>query len=148
MTKRTYWYALLPILALAGAMLTGGCGLKRGTYQPKVETETQWQRGVYLYSQNCAGCHGDDGEGDEDNPAIAGEGALALDPKWKDSERKVKFETAADVFEFVKAQMPPMEPGNLSDDKTWAILLYVLKQAQVETPEELTAENAASVKLR
>ena len=36
--------------------------------------EDQWSRGVFLYGQNCAGCHGDDGEGDEETPAIAGEG--------------------------------------------------------------------------
>ena len=37
--------------------------------------QDQWSRGVFLYGQSCAGCHGDHGEGDDETPAIARDGA-------------------------------------------------------------------------
>lgn len=110
--------------------------------------EDQWSRGVFLYGQNCAGCHGDDGEGDEETPAIAGEGALSSSAP-EGSEREATFTTAADVFGYVKSDMPPLAPGSLGDDEYWAIIHYVLKQAQIEPGVDVvSADNAANIKLR
>ncbi len=110
--------------------------------------EDQWSRGVFLYGQSCAGCHGDNGEGDEETPAIAGDGALSSSAA-EGSERQATFDTAADVFAYVKSDMPPLAPGSLSDDEYWAIVHYVLKQAQIDLGvDTLGADNAASIKLR
>ena len=62
--------------------------------------EDQWSRGVWLYGQHCASCHGEDGEGDEDAPPLSGEGALPQQASWEDSPRTQSFDTAADVFGF------------------------------------------------
>src|SRR5262245_60631798 len=67
---------------------------------------TQSQRGMFTYGRNCAGCHGESGEGGEDVPALVGEGALPRDPK-EGAERTKPFETAADVFAYAKETMPP-----------------------------------------
>jgi len=110
--------------------------------------EDQWSRGVFLYGQSCAGCHGDDGEGDDDTPAIAGVGALPMTAP-EGSEREVTFETAADLFGYVKSNMPPLAPGSLADDEYWAIVHYVLKQAQIDPGVDVVSpDNAAGIKLR
>ena len=132
------------------ALCAGSCGPRKTIISPGDTTEhNQWERGVWLYGQHCAGCHGDNGEGSEDDaPAIAGEGRLAHKSASEDSERTATFDTAADVFAYVKAEMPPLAPGSLSDEQYWDVMLYVLKQAEISAPaEDLTAANAAGEKL-
>lgn len=109
--------------------------------------EDAWSRGVWLYGQHCAGCHGDNGEGGDDAPPLAGQGALPRDPR-PGSDRTTSFGSAADVFALVREQMPPMDPGSLSDEECWALMVYVLKQASIPAPAELGPTNAASVTLR
>ncbi len=108
----------------------------------------QWSRGVWLYGQHCAGCHGDNGEGDEDSPALVGEGALKARP-GPDGEPAGTFDNAADLHAYVLAEKPPLEPGSLSDAQVWALLVYVLRQAGIDTPEgDLGPDNASAVALR
>ena len=54
-------------LIFAGLFLLGGLVLATGSVQAGGDVA----RGMEL-SEDCAGCHGDDGKGDEDNPLIAG----------------------------------------------------------------------------
>jgi cytochrome c len=136
------------LLAGAAAVVAGGCFKKTTLELDKGTREDQWARGVWLYSQNCANCHGESGEGDDDVPILAGEGALPSTPR-EGSERKKSFDTAADVFDFVKVAMPPLDPASLTDEQYYAIVLYVLKQANIEVPKgTLGPENASDVKLR
>lgn len=107
----------------------------------------QWSQGVWLYGQHCAGCHGDDGAGDEDTPAIAGDGALPESPR-PSSERTARFRTAEDVFAFVNKTMPPMAPGSLKPTEYWAVVAYALKQAGVKMKADLGPSNARAVELR
>ncbi len=132
-------------LALSLAAMDGCAPQASGSNTPDAEQakEDTWARGVFLYGQHCAGCHGDDGEGGEDRPALA---PLARDPR-AGSERKVAFRTAADVQGYVRANMPPLEAGSLSDADAWALTLYVLRQAGVTAPNDLGAGNGARVKL-
>jgi mono/diheme cytochrome c family protein len=115
--------------------------------------DDQWSRGVWLYGQSCSGCHGDDGEGAEDTPKLAGDGAMPLEPP-EGSDRTAKLGHAGDLFAYIKAEMPPLEPGSLTESQYWAITFYILKQAQIDvSPERLGAEelgsgNAAKVTLR
>ena len=109
--------------------------------------QDQWSRGVYLYGQHCAGCHGDAGAGDEDTPPLVGEGALPVEPR-AGSERSLPFRHAGDLFAFVKASMPPLDPAGVSDRDTWAILAMILKDNGVDVPDPLGPDNAARVPLR
>jgi mono/diheme cytochrome c family protein len=88
---------------------------------------TQSQRGMFVYGQSCAGCHGESGEGDADTPALVGEGALPRDPN-EGAEPRPPFDTAGDVFAYVKGSMPPTSPGSLSDAEYWAVVRYLVEE--------------------
>jgi cytochrome c len=115
---------------------------------PDDDPKDQWSRGVWLYSGNCANCHGENGEGNEDAPAIAGKGALPHLPADDEADRKVAIDTAADLFGYVKESMPPLDVGCLTDDQLYAVMNYVLKQADISFSEDITRKNAGNIKLR
>ncbi len=137
--RRWLWSAAAASGALA-AMVS--CAPQWDPVPPKLPDDP-WSRGVVLYGQKCAGCHGEDGEGSEDRPALA---PLRRAPA-AGSERKTAFATAADLQAYVRANMPPLEAGSLSDDEAWALTTYLLRQADIAAPAELTAKNAAQVKI-
>jgi cytochrome c len=85
--------------------------------------------GQKLYGANCAGCHGNSGEGTKDAPAVVGldKGALPLQPAATAKYRKTEFKTVADIAEFVVKTMPPKAPGSLSAEEYFAILAFDLK---------------------
>jgi len=132
--------------ALTVALIGMGCGPKMTTVGTPGEAAPRdaWSRGVYGYNRHCVGCHGEDGQGEDEAPPLIGEGAW---PQTRDGRDGV-FETAADAFVFIKANMPPMEPGNLGDDQYWVILHYLLKEHGRALPEALGPANAGGVKLR
>jgi cytochrome c len=107
----------------------------------------QVERGAGLYAANCAGCHGDGGQGTAKGPAVVGDGVLPLDPPQSAKHRKVQFKTALDVFLWVKQNMPAGDPGSLTDDEYVAILAFDLKANGVELDEALGAESAAKLEL-
>ena len=137
------------VVALVVAMVGSACGTPRTIISSGGDIpEDQWSRGVYLYGQHCSSCHGENGEGDEDTPAIAGAGALSREAV-EGSLREVPFDSAADVFAYVKEEMPALEPGTLSDDVYWTVVAYTLKQASIDIGDEpLGPENGKAVKLR
>ncbi len=107
-------------------------------------TGDQTAVGAKLYAENCASCHGNGGEGNAKAPAVVGRGALPLDPP-AGHKRTAKFHTAADIFQFVKANMPPDKPGSLTDEQYAAILTFDLKANGVDmTGKKLDATTASS----
>jgi len=117
------WIGLAAALAVGcgGAESGGGAQSPAGAGAPD-----QVAAGAKLYGEKCAECHGAHGEG-QPGPALVGKAALPLDPPAGAKFRKVQFHTAADVFKFVKATMPPKAPGTLSDADYGAILAFDLK---------------------
>jgi mono/diheme cytochrome c family protein len=85
--------------------------------------------GQKLYSEQCAGCHGNSGEGTKDGPAVVGldKGALPLEPASTAKYRKTQFKTVADIADFVVKSMPPKAPGSLTGEEYLAILAFDLK---------------------
>lgn len=109
----------------------------------------QAAEGQKLYADNCASCHGANGEGGK-APRLVGvsEGALPLDPPSGAKYRKSQFRTAADVASFVVKAMPPNNAGKLSEDQYWAILAFDLKANGVDLgTKHLDATTAPSVVL-
>lgn len=104
-------------------------------------------RGGELYAANCAGCHGDAGQGGDKAPPVVGKAALPLDPR-PGSKRGVQFKTALDVFKFVKANMPPGKGGSLTDDEYLAIMAFDLSANGVDlSGKTLDAATAESIVL-
>lgn len=141
------WDVIASALGASAVLLAGvGCGPRMTTVGVSGDgiPRDAWSRGVYEYNRNCAGCHGEDGQGEDDAPPLIGEGAW---PQTRDG-RDMAFETAADAHAYVKENMPPMEAGELADGQYWVILHYVLQEHGRKLPTELSAENAANVTLR
>jgi mono/diheme cytochrome c family protein len=130
------------IAGLLCVALLLACAPRRTTIASLDDGPTdQWSRGVWLYGQHCAGCHGEHGEGDEDAPALVGDAAL------KPGGEAEGFATAADVFRYAQQHMPPMSPGSLAEPEYWAVVRYVLDMGERDVGE-LDAKRAAQVKLR
>jgi cytochrome c len=139
------------IAALTGAMGLGlAVGCARAPMAPIEEgmpavRSDQATRGGQLFAANCSKCHGNDGKGTKEAPAVVGQGALPLDPPAGAKFRKGQFRTAKDVLEFVKTKMPADNPGSLSNGDYEAILAFDLKANGVELQtEQVSASNAAT----
>jgi mono/diheme cytochrome c family protein len=95
---------------------------------PSASFDQQASIGQELYGAQCASCHGANGEGKK-GPRLVGvaAGALPLEPPSGRKYRKGEFHTAADVANFTVKNMPPDNPGSLTEDQYWAILAFDLK---------------------
>ena len=105
-----------------------------------VYTEKQAQRGSDLYGPKCAGCHGDDLEGDiVEHPALAGGDFMW---KWNGS-------TLAPIFQRIHRDMPINNAGSLTRDQSVDLLAYILSMNQLPASQrELPSDPAALGEIR
>jgi cytochrome c len=142
----------LRLLSLASLIfIAGGAGCATTSSAPTATPAPtsfadQVALGATLYSQDCASCHGDAGQGDK-APRVVGlkDGALPLDPPADRKFRKSQFVTVADVATFTVANMPPKKGGSLTGDQYWAILAFDLHANGVDLPAALTPAVAATL---
>lgn len=132
-----------------GNTSTQGNGGPQGNDDPPETFDEQAALGHGLYEQNCARCHGANGQGTAEAPRVVGmaEGALPLDPPPGAKLRKTQFRTAADVANFAVHNMPKDAPGSLPASTYWAILAATLKANGVELSQPLGPSNAKDVVL-
>jgi len=104
--------------------------------------------GEVLYTEKCASCHGDFGEGRDRWPVLAGGQGTLRD------ERPVKtvgsyWPFLSTVYDYVRRAMPFGDARSLSDDDVYAITAYILYLNDVVTEEdfELSDANFAGTKL-
>ena len=81
--------------------------------------------GEEIFSAQCAGCHGDFGEGTGRYPVLAGGFDTLTD------ERPVKtvgsyWPYLSTVFDYVRRAQPFGAPGSLSNDDVYAVTAYIL----------------------
>lgn len=81
-----------------------------------VYTAEQAKRGLELYSNECASCHGSDLTGGESAPPLAGAGFLS---NWTTL-------TVGDLFERTRVSMPENNPGKLSRAQSADVVAYLL----------------------
>ncbi len=129
--------------------------------------------GAALFHRQCAGCHGERGEGGSSAPRVLGEGALPeyprarnlnADPAAGDPETlrlnaqsrpqgapwRDPFRTANDLHHYVSENMPPSEQQRsaLTPSDTWAIVDFMLRAHGVAVPPTGVSEaNAKTVQL-
>ncbi len=103
--------------------------------------------GEEIYSEKCASCHGDFGEGIDRWPVLAG-GQDSLT-----SERPVKtigsyWPFLSTVFDYVNRAMPFGEAQSLEPDEVYAITAYLLNLNDVVDSEfELSRDNFVKTRL-
>jgi mono/diheme cytochrome c family protein len=101
-----------------------------------VFTQEQADRGEGVHAAVCSRCHGRrlDGAGDADmpvSPAIAKSSFL----------RKWDGQSLEGLFEFIRATMPPINPGSLSDDQYIDAIAHMLAVSEMPAGEkELPAD--------
>jgi mono/diheme cytochrome c family protein len=83
-----------------------------------VYTEEQAGRGIPLYQQECASCHGKAMEGGGQTPPLAGD----------DFKGNWNGQPLGDLFDKMSTSMPADRPGKLSGGQNASILAYMLKQ--------------------
>lgn len=104
-----------------------------------VYTTAQSKRGEELYEGACGQCHGLrlDGGGQADmppSPAIARDSFLF---KWKGK-------TVAELFTYVRTQMPTDNPGSLSDQESADAIAYMFAYSEIPAgPKELPPDPKA-----
>ncbi len=134
-------------LLLLTSLLAVACARRSTVIAGGELPQDQWSKGVWLYGQHCAGCHGENGEGSEDGPALVGAEAIPEESSG-DSDRKVPLRSYADVFAYSSTEMPPLEPGTISAESMWSILAYLAKERGATWEGDLGASNAGSIPLR
>ncbi len=105
--------AAAAVLAAAGALAQAPASVWDGVY-----ADEQAARGVSLYQQECASCHGKALEGAGVFPPLAGD----------DFKSNWNGKPLGDLFEKMRVTMPADHPGKLSRDQNADILAYMLKQ--------------------
>jgi quinoprotein glucose dehydrogenase len=127
----------LAIAAIAAIALPAQSGL-RSTWDG-VYTKAQADRGKELYGRLCAECHGEDLEGDPENPPLA---TSSFVYKWNGL-------TVGDLFERVHKDMPANRRGSLTRRKAADLVAYLLSFNKFPAGDsELAAELAELRQIR
>lgn len=105
------------------------------------------QDGKVVYQDQCAICHGDKGEGDEQFsvPALASDGKPDHGFKWSTGHA---WPCATSIFDYVRVAMPMFDPKGLSDEDVYAVTAYVLHlNGFLPEDGEVTQESLPKVKM-
>lgn len=148
MTRFRSFLILMTVAACGGSTSPASApGPGPGPGDTGTTAAAQVEDGAELYGRYCADCHGADGSGSAQAPALVGPGALALDPPAAAEHRQVQFGTAHDVFAWVADNMPADDPGSLSGEQYAAILAFALTANGVELTAPLDAAAARVIVL-
>jgi cytochrome c len=104
--------------------------------------------GEAIFTETCAVCHGDFGEGRDRWPVLAG-GYDTLTAERPEKTIGSYWPYLSTVYDYVRRAMPFGDARSLSDDDVYAITAYLLYLNDVVTDEafELSKQNFTSVRL-
>jgi S-disulfanyl-L-cysteine oxidoreductase SoxD len=104
------------------------------------------ERGRVVFSEQCAACHGADGQGGVGDRLVGGQGTLA-------SAKPVRtvgsyWPYAPTLFDYIRRAMPQNAPQSLSDQDVYAVSAYILNlNGLVPADAVLDAKTLAAVKM-
>ena len=81
-------------------------------------------QGKQVFADNCAACHGENGQGGLRDRLVGGQGTLASDMPVKTVGSFWPYATT--LFDYIHRAMPYPTPGSLSVDETYAVTAYIL----------------------
>jgi S-disulfanyl-L-cysteine oxidoreductase SoxD len=120
--------------------LPNGAGLPDGK-----GTATQ---GEALYRDNCASCHGPNGEGNlpQGPQLVGGIGSLASDNPVRTVGSFWPYATS--VWDYIHRAMPLNQPGSLSADETYAVTAFLLNRNKIiQANEVMSKESLPKVRM-
>jgi len=110
-----------------------------------------YAQGERVYQTKCLACHGDKlqgtGQGDR---LIGGRGTLVNNDPTKAPVKTIEsyWPYATTIFDYVKRAMPFNAPGSLTDDEAYAVVAYILGEANVVAKNEvINASTLAKVQM-
>ena len=117
--------------------LSNGAGLPEGK-----GTASQ---GEAVYRDQCASCHGPNGEGKPEGPQLVGGiGSLTSDNPIKTVGSYWPYATT--VWDYIHRAMPLNQPGSLSADDTYAVTAFLLNRNKIiETNQVISNETLPKV---
>jgi mono/diheme cytochrome c family protein len=89
--------------------------------------------GKEVFAENCAACHGDNGQGGIKDRLVGGQGTLASDKPIKTVGSFWPYATT--LFDYIHRAMPYQAPGSLSVDDYYAVAAYVLSLNGILPPD-------------
>lgn len=97
-------------------------------------------QGKAIFSESCAACHGDKGQGQLADALVGGKGSL-------DTAKPLKtvgsfWPYAPTVFDYIRRAMPFNAPQSLTDDQVYAVTAYLLFLNGI-LPESATLDAAS-----
>ncbi|MFU1981439.1 c-type cytochrome [Bordetella hinzii] len=116
----------------------------RGALYPKITKPKEGYdlgRGLAVYQQNCALCHGEQGQGTRD-----AQGQMKFPPLWGAESYNwgagmARIDTAAG---FIKANMPMGKPYSLSDQQAWDVAAFINSHERPKDPRQTGTVEAAA----
>src|SRR3984893_13395453 len=102
--------------------------------------------GKLVFAENCAACHGDNGQGGIKDRLVGGQGTLASDKPIKTVGSFWPYATT--LFDYIHRAMPYQAPGSLSVDDYYALTAYILSLNGILSPDgKLDKETLSKVKM-
>ena len=115
------------VAALPAHVFADGTGLPIGSGSA--------EQGKQLYSQHCADCHGNVGQGGRAVELVGDRTLLATD--IPDRGIAVYWPFAPTLFEYVRRAMPPEKPYSLTVTEVYAIVAHLLELNGLSAPGEI-----------
>jgi cytochrome c len=103
-------------------------------------------RGRELFAQQCASCHGDNGQGGVGDQLIGGQGTLATAKPVRTVGSYWPY--APTLFDYIRRAMPQNAPQSLSNGDVYAVAAYVLSlNGLVSADATIDAKSLAAIKM-
>ena len=110
-----------------------------------------YAQGEKVYQAKCLACHGDKLQGTPlGDRLLGGRGTLVNNSAAKAPVKTVEsyWPYATSVFDYVKRAMPFNAPGSLTDDEAYAVVAYILGEANIVPKSEvINATTLAKVQM-
>lgn len=101
-------------------------------------------QGSAVYTQSCAACHGDKGQGGPAPRLVGGFGTLTQHNPVKTVGSYWPY--ASTLFDYIRRAMPFNAPESLTDDQVYAVSAYVLSLNGI-VPDDATLDAASLPKI-
>jgi S-disulfanyl-L-cysteine oxidoreductase SoxD len=99
-----------------------------------------YAQGEKVYQTKCMACHGDKLQGtSQGDRLLGGRGTLVNNSPAKAPVKTIEsyWPYATTIFDYVKRAMPFNAPGSLSDDEAYAVVAYILGEANIVAKNEV-----------